>query len=75
VIAKSGITTSQAVSDTDISARRRHWRGHRYVRPYPYAYPYSYGYYRPRPHYYRPYGYYGRPGPYFSFGFGPRYHW
>jgi hypothetical protein len=72
-IAKHGVTTSQTANDTDVSARRRHWRGYRYVRPY--AYPYSYGYYRPRPHYYRPYGYYGRPAPFFSFGFGPRYYW
>jgi hypothetical protein len=74
VAAASSAATSQAVSDAEFSAQRRHWRRHRYVRPYPHAHASPYGYYRHRPHYYRPYGYYS-PGPSFSFGFGPRYTW
>jgi hypothetical protein len=86
--ATKATSDKQAVSDTDISSHRRHWRryGH-------YGYR-SYGYYRPRPYYYRPYSYayypppyyyrpYYRPAPVFSigfgfgpsFGFGPRHHW
>ena len=71
-----------------MSARRRHWRRYRAARPWPHVYPYNYGYYRPRPviypyaysyyrprpYYYRPYPYYA-PAPFFSVGFGPRYHW
>lgn len=68
--------TDRAVRATDMSARRRHWRGHRhygYVRPWRPPYPYAYGYYRPRPYYYRPRPYYYYGPPVISFGFGPRY--
>jgi hypothetical protein len=86
--AANALETNHATSATDMSARRRHWRGYRVVRPFPQVYPYSYGspygYYRPRPVIY-PYGYsyyrprpifyrpYYAPAPFFSVGFGPRY--
>jgi hypothetical protein len=88
--AESGAQSPAAVSNTDMSAHRRHWRRHRIIRPWPHVYPYSYSYYRPRPHFYRPYFYnpypvyYHRPyvrpyrwggGPVFSIGFGPRPYW
>ena len=70
----NNVESSRAANATDMSAQRRHYRGHRhyrYVRPYRAPYPYAYGYYQPRPYYYRPRPYYGPPV--FSFGFGPRY--
>jgi hypothetical protein len=79
----------RAATATDMSAHRRHYRRYRYVRPYyrPYPYygyyrprPYYYQPYYARPYYYNPYPYYrpyrphyGYGGPFFSFGFGPRY--
>lgn len=73
--AANNVESNGTVGATDMSAQRRHYRGHRhyrYVRPWRAPYPYAYGYYRPRPHYYRPRPYYYGP-PVFSFGFGPRY--
>ena len=84
--ASRAMSAHEALSGTDMSARR-YYRRYRVVRPfpvYPYGYPYGYyrprpviypygyGYYRPRPIYYRPYY---APVPFFSVGFGPRYYW
>lgn len=64
--------TDTAAQTTDVSARRRHWRGwyghHRVVGAYPRYYR-SYGYYPP------PYYYYG-PAVSFGIGYGggPRFY-
>ncbi len=88
-VTTENFAAQRAATATDMSARR-YYRRYRYVRPYYRPYPY-YGYrprpyyYRPyyaRPYYrpyYNPYPYYrpsyGYGGPFFSFGFGPRYYW
>ncbi len=84
-VTNEDFVAQRAATATDMSAQRRYYRRYRYVRPYYRPYPY-YGY-RPRPYYYRPYyrpyynpypyyrPSYGYGGPFFSFGFGPRYYW
>jgi hypothetical protein len=69
----AGVTTEKAVTSTDISTQRRHWRHRHYARPYYYGPRYRSGYYGyPGPYYYGgyPYGYY-RPAPFVGFGVGP----
>jgi hypothetical protein len=73
---KAGVHAIDALTPTDLSARRR-YRHH-----YRYAYRrYYQPYYLARPTYYRPYPYYAAPyygyGPSisFGFGFGPRWGW